>query len=382
MRSLRFLSRLAIVAAATGSLLAVQPPTETATVRSFGRLPDGREARLYTLRGEGGFEAEISDYGGIIVRLLAPDRAGQLADVVLGFNRVEDYVADSPYFGAIVGRVANRIGGARFTLDGRTHTFAPNRTVAGVPCLLHGGARGFDKVLWTAEPTVRDGRPALRLRYTSPDGDEGFPGKLDVEVVYSLTAEAGLRIDYTARTDAPTPVNLTNHTYFNLAGEGAASALDHELTLHAHRYTPVLPSLIPTGELALVASTPLDFRTPHRIGERIDDTHAQLKLGSGYDHNFVLDSSDGSLALAAVLRDPGSGRVLEVLTTEPGLQFYTANFLNDRHVGKSGRRYARRSAICLETQHFPDAVNHPQFPSTILRPGETFRSTTVFRFPR
>ncbi len=364
-----------------GSLLAADSPAEAVAVRSFGHLPDGREAHLYMLRAPDGLAADISDYGGILVRLLAPDRDGHLADVVLGLNRVEDYVADSPYFGAIVGRVANRIGGARFTLDGQTYAFTANRTVADVPCLLHGGARGFDKVLWIAECMLREGQPALRLRYTSPAGDQGFPGKLEVEVIYSLTADRGLRIDYRATTDAATPVNLTNHSYFNLAGEGAPTAMDHELTIMAHRFTPVLSSLVPTGELALVAGTPLDFRIPHRIGERIEEPHDQLKLGSGYDHNFVLDSAGGSLALAAVLRDPASGRVLEVLTTEPGVQFYSANFLNGRHIGKSGHAYLRRSAVCLETQHFPDAVNHPNFPDTILRPGETYQSTTVFRFP-
>jgi aldose 1-epimerase len=363
-----------------GGTTAATTSTDAVTVRPFGQMPDGRETHLYTLKGTGGFQADVSDYGGILVRLLVPDRAGRLADVVLGFDRVADYVKDSPYFGAIIGRVANRIADARFTLDGRTYALQANQTGAGFSNLLHGGRRGFDKVLWTAEPAVREGRPALRLRYTSIDGEEGFPGNLAVEVVYSLTAEPGLRIDCTATTDRATPVNLTYHSYFNLAGEGAPTALDHELTLRAHRYTPIKKGGAPTGELLSVTGTPLDFTTPRPLGARIGDPHPQLRLGSGYDHNFVLDPGDGSLALAATLCDPVSGRVLEVLTTEPGLQLYTANFLNGRHTGKSGRAYARRSAVCLEPQHFPDAVNQPAFPNTILRPGETRRSTTVYRF--
>lgn len=380
MNVLRFLTRTSLAAALTGTALAAPTAVEGVSVQPFGPLADGQETHLYTLEGAGGFQADISDYGGIIVRVLAPDRAGQFADVVLGFDRVADYVKDSPYFGAIVGRVANRIEGARFTLAGRRYTLEANRTAGGVGSLLHGGARGFDKVLWTAEPFAREGRPALRLRYTSADGEEGFPGKLDVEVVYSLTAGEGLRVDYTATTDQPTPVNLTNHSYFNLAGEGAATVLDHELTVRAHRYTPIKESLTPTGDLQSVANTPFDFTGPHTLGERIEDLNAQLRLGSGYDHNFVLDSADGSLALAATLCDPVSGRVLEVLTTEPGLQLYTANFLNGRHTGKSGRNYARRSAVCLETQHFPDSVNLSAFPNTILRPSQTYHSTTVYRF--
>lgn len=349
--------------------------SEPVSVRSFGRLPDGREVHLYTLRNDNGVEVDIADYGATIVRFIAPDRAGKFADIVLGFDSAEPYATRSPYFGAVVGRVGNRIAGGKFSLDGVTYTLATNNP----PSHLHGGRVGFDKALWQAEPSTRDGAPALRLRHVSADGDEGYPGELSVEVVYTLGADNGLRIDYSATTTKPTPVALTNHSYFNLAGAGEGTVLDHELTIHARRYTPVDSHLIPTGELAPVAGTPLDFTVPHRIGERIELNDKQLRFGNGYDHNYVLDSSDGSLALAAVVREPASGRTLEVLTTEPGVQFYTGNFLDGKTPGKAGKVYVRRGALCLETQHFPDSVNHPAFPSTILRPGKTYRTTTVYR---
>lgn len=355
-------------------------PMHSISHQSFGQLPDGRATQLYTLRHTNGFQAEISDFGGTVVRLLAPDRDGKLADVVLGFDSIEPYPKRSPFFGAIVGRVGNRIAGGTFTLDGETYTLATNNSPAGRPCTLHGGVVGFDKVLWDATITTRDGMPALRLTYASKDGEEGFPGTLNVEVVYSLTPDNGLRIDYTATTDKPTPVNLTNHSYFNLRGEGEGTILDHEVTIQAARYTPVGAGLIPTGELAPVAGTPFDFTTPHRVGERIGQRDPQLENANGYDHNFVLDAARGQLALAATVFEPESGRVLEVLTTEPGVQFYSGNFLNGRLTGKSGKPYVFRGALCLETQHFPDSVNQPSFPSTVLRPGETYRSTTVYRF--
>ncbi|MBL9202316.1 MAG: galactose mutarotase [Opitutaceae bacterium] len=351
------------------------------TARPFGKLPDGRTAQLYTLRAADGFAVEISDYGGIIVRLLAPDRAGQLADVTLGYGDVAGYVRSSPYFGAIVGRVGNRIAGGTFTLDGQTYTLATNNTPGGIPCHLHGGVAGFDKKLWAAEPLVREGRAALRLTLTSPAGEEGYPGTLRVEVIYSLTADRGLRIDYSATTDAPTPVSLTNHAYFNLRGEGSGDILGHELTLHAARYTPVNAGLIPTGELASVAGTPFDFIQPHAIGARIGQKHEQLERGIGYDHNFVLaDAPRREPVLAARVSEPTTGRVMEVLTTEPGVQFYTGNFLDGTITGKAGKAYAKRDGFCLETQHFPDSVNQPTFPNTILRPGQTYRSATVYRF--
>ena len=349
------------------------------TARSFGRLPDGREVQLYSLRNANGVEVEISNYGGTIVRFLAPDRHGQLTDITLGFETVEPYPRKSPYFGALIGRVGNRIAAGEFQLDGVTYRLAKNNEPGGQPCHLHGGEVGFDKVLWKAEPAVVEGRPALRLRYTSADGEEGYPGRLDVEVVYSLSDDNGLRIDYVATTSKPTPVNLTNHAYFNLAGEGSGTSLDHQLMIKAARFTPVDKGLIPTGEIAPVAGTPFDFTEFHAIGERIDGDHEQLRFGGGYDHNYVLDARGGELALAAVVYDPKSGRQLEVLTTEPGLQFYSGNFLDGSLTGKSGHRYVRRGAFCLETQHFPDSVNQPHFPDTILRPGETYQTTTVYR---
>ncbi|MDP3070796.1 MAG: aldose epimerase family protein [Opitutaceae bacterium] len=351
------------------------------TARPFGKLPDGRTAQLFTLRAADGFTAEITDYGGIIVRLLAPDRAGQLADVTLGYSEVAGYAAKSPYFGAIIGRVGNRIAGGKFTLDGKTCTLATNNSPGGIPCHLHGGVAGFDKELWAAEPLVREGRAALRLSLASPAGEEGYPGTLRIEVLYSLTADRGLRIDYTATTDAPTPVNLTNHAYFNLRGEGRGDILGHVLELRAQRYTPVNAGLIPTGELAPVAGTPFDFTKPQAIGARIGQKHEQLERGLGYDHNFVLaDAPRREPTLAARVREPTTGRVLEVLTTEPGVQLYTGNFLDGTITGKSGRPYAQRDGFCLETQHFPDAVNQPGFPSTIVRPGQVYRSATVYRF--
>ena len=350
------------------------------TTRSFGKLPDGRTARLFTLTSASGFQAEISDFGGTVVRLFAPDRTGRLADVVLGFDSVERYPAESPHFGAIIGRVGNRIAGGKFSLGAKTYSLATNNSPDGIPCHLHGGNVGFDKVLWSAELATVAGQPALRLRYTSAEGEEGYPGELSTEVTYSLTPDQGLRIDYRATTDQSTPVNLTNHSYFNLAGAGHGDVLDHEITLRASRFTPVHPGLIPTGDRALVAGTPFDFTSTHRIGARIGADHEQLRLGAGYDHNWVLDSTDGQLALAATVYEPASGRVLEVLTTEPGIQFYTGNFLTGRLTGKSGATYAHRGGLCLETQHFPDSVNQPSFPSTLLHPGQTYRSTTVYRF--
>lgn len=349
-------------------------------VKPFGRLADGSEARLFTLANQAGFTAEITDLGGIIVALRAPDRTGRLADVVLGVSSATEFEAKAAGFNAIIGRYANRIAAGRFTLDGKAYTLATNSSSGGVPVHLHGGKRGFNRVLWRAEPTSRDGLPAVRLSHRSPDGDEGYPGNLDLEVVYSVAADNALRIDYVAKTDAPTHLNLTNHAYFNLKGEGDGDILDHVLELRAARYTPVLPSLIPTGELAPVAGTPFDFIRPRRIGERIAAEHPQIAIGRGYDHNFVLDSQDGSLALAAVVAEPASGRVLEVLTTEPGVQLFTSNHFAGKLTGKSGRAYARHGGFCLETQHYPDSPNQPSFPSTVLRPGQTFRSTTVFRF--
>jgi aldose 1-epimerase len=348
--------------------------------RPFGHLPDGRPVMLYTLTGPHGLVVEIMDYGATIVSLRTPDRNGKLNNLVLGFPTLRDYLDKSPYFGSTLGRVANRIAHARFTLDGKTYRLAANNAPGGVPCSLHGGSVGFDKVLWSAEPADASNLPALRLDYLSKDGEEGYPGYLRVRVVYSLTQDNGLRIDYEAVTDAATPVNLSNHSYFNLRGEGAGTILDHELTLNAKRYTPVDQGLIPTGEIAPVAGTPFDFTAPHRIGERIDADHEQLRFGGGYDHNFVIDRKGPGPELAATVYEPASGRVLELLTTEPGLQFYSGNFLDGTLAGESGRPYLHRGAFALEAQHYPNAINEPAFPPIVLRPGQTYKSTSIFRF--
>ena len=349
---------------------------------SFGQTPDGHPVRLYTLDNGRGLRADISDYGATIVRLLSPDRAGRVADVVLGFNEAAAYAAHTSYFGCVIGRVGNRIAGGRFSLDGKEYSLARNNSPAGLPCCLHGGLKGFNRAVWSAEQLTISGAPALRLRHRSPDGDEGFPGNLEVCVTYYVTSDHALRLDYEARTDRPTPVALTNHVYFNLAGEGSGDVLGHRVRFHASRYTPVDAGLIPLGQLAPVAGTPLDFSKLTPIGARIEDAHEQLRFGSGYDHNLVVDHPNWppqEPTLAAEVEDPGSGRVLETFTTEPGMQFYTGNFLDGSLTGKSGRAYGRRHGFCLETQHFPDSVNQPAFPSVILRPGVTLRSTTIYR---
>lgn len=347
---------------------------------SFGHLPDGREAALYSLVNARGFRADITNYGGIVVRLVAPDRDGRWEDVALGYNSVEEYVRASPFFGALVGRFGNRIAGGSFELDGRRHTLATNDFPGGKPCHLHGGLVGFDKVLWQAEPVSRGSAPGLRLHYLSRDGEEGYPGNLDVTVHYWLGSDNSLTVDYQATTDQATPVNLTQHSYFNLKGEGRGDILDHRMTLHASRYTPVDTGLIPLGSFAPVEGTPFDFRTPHAIGERIGEAHPQLQRSGGYDHSWVIDRTGAGLARAATVEEASSGRVMEVWTDEPGVQFYTGNFLDGSNVGKRGQPYGHRHGFCLETQHFPDSPNQPAFPSTILRPGQTYRTSTVYRF--
>lgn len=346
------------------------------TRADFGTMPDGTPVDLYTLTNVNGLVAEITTYGGAIVSLLVPDRDGNLGDVVLGFDTLDDYITKSPFFGCITGRYANRIGGARFTLNGVEYVLEQNEGENH----LHGGIKGFDKVVWDAEPQSGDDGPELRLTYLSEDGEGNYPGNLSVEVVYTLTNDDELRIDYLATTDKDTIVNLTNHTYFNLADGGAGDILDHELMIAADRFTPVDERSIPTGELRSVESTPLDFRQSAAIGARIDQSDEQLRYGGGYDHNFVLNNGGGELALAARVQDPVTGRVMEVYTTEPGVQLYTGNFLNGSFAGKGGIRYPKRSAFCLETQHFPDSPNKPDFPSTVLRVGETYQTTTVYRF--
>lgn len=366
---------------ATSSLLAAAPAAPASSAAApFGHLPDGRAVTRYTLTGADGFAVELIDYGASIVSIRTPDRAGKIGDIALGFSDVRGYLESPAFFGSVVGRVANRIADARFTLDGKTYALAANNSPGELPCSLHGGNVGFDKVLWRATPCEVEGRPAVRFDYLSRDGDEGFPGNLAVSVTYSLTAERGLRLDYAATTDAPTPVALSNHAYFNLRGEGNGDILDHELTIRAEHYTPVNRGLIPTGELASVADTPLDFRTARRIGERINARDEQLGFGNGYDHNFAIDRRGTGLELVASVYEPTTGRVMEILSTEPGLQFYSGNFLDGKRIGKAGKPYGYREAFVLETQHFPNAVNEPRFSSPILRPGERYESSTVFRF--
>ncbi len=341
---------------------------------SFGKTRDGVEVRLFTLTNDRGVEARIANYGGIVVSLKVPDRTGAMADVVLGHDSLAGYLDNpGPYLGALIGRYGNRIGHARFTLDGKQYTLAANNGEN----TLHGGLRGFDKVVWTPRELPDGG---LELTYTSKDGEEGFPGALKVVVSYHLTGANELRIDYTATTDKDTVVNLTNHSYFNLKGAGNGDILDHLVTLNADRFTPVDAGLIPTGELKPVAGTPFDFRKPTAIGARIEQNDEQLKLGRGYDHNWVVNRKGSGLTLAARVEEPASGRVLEVETTEPGVQFYTGNFLDGTIKGKGGKVYNQRYGFCLETQHFPDSPNQPAFPTTVLKPGQQLRSTTVFRF--
>ena len=340
----------------------------------FGRMPDGAAVDLFTLKNAGGIEIRAMAYGGIITSLRVPDRSGRFDDVVLGFDRLDDYLKHHPFFGAIIGRYGNRIAKGQFTLDGRPYKLATNNG----PNHLHGGNKGFDRVLWNAAAVP--GKNAVTFTRTSPDGEEGYPGNLRVQVTYTLTDKNELIVDYRATTDQPTVVNLTQHSYFNLAGQGSGDILGHTLMLNADRYTPVDTTLIPTGERALVAGTPFDFRRPTAIGVRIDQPDPQLKNGLGYDHNWVLNRSGGGLQLAARVIEPKSGRMMEIRTTEPGIQFYSGNFLDGKLTGKNKAQYKHRTGFCLETQHFPDSPNHPSFPSTTLRPGSEYRTTTVFTF--
>jgi len=340
------------------------------TKQAFGHTADGTGVDLYTL-DDGKVEARITNYGGIIVSLRTPDRNGKLDDVVLGYDSVNQYIAKTAYFGAIIGRYANRIAHGGFQLDGKTYSIPKNDG----DNALHGGIRGFDKVVWTAQE-IKDG---IELTYVSKDGEEGFPGALTTTVRYTLNGGA-LRIEYSSTTDKDTVLNLTNHSYFNLAGQGRGEVLGHVVKINASKITPVDANLIPTGELKSVEGTPFDFRTPHAIGERIDANDEQLRLGMGYDHNFVLDHAEGQLAEAAEVYEPTTGRILKVLTTEPGVQLYTGNHLDGSITGKEGRVYKPRFAFCLETQHFPDSPNHANFPSTELKPGQKFHSVTVFQF--
>ncbi len=346
----------------------------TVSKAPYGTLDDGTAIEQYTLASKKGLTVKLITYGGIVTEINTPDRKGNVANVALGFDNLAAYVAKSPYFGSITGRYANRIANGTFMLDGATYTLAKNNG----PNSLHGGIKGFDKRVWAA--TVVPG--GVKLSYTSPDLEEGYPGTLTTDVTYTIVNGSNLKIDYHATTDKPTVVNLTNHTYFNLAGEGSGSIYDHVLWLKAHRYTPVDPTLIPTGALDPVENTPFDFTKPTAIGLRIRDAHEQIVIGQGYDHNFVIDrpAGDTSLILISKVADPATGRVLKIWTTEPGVQLYTGNFLDGTLVGPSHHTYRQGDAFALETQHYPDSPNHPAFPSTVLRPGQTFASTTIYGF--
>jgi len=350
-------------------------PSFSITQQSFGTTDDGTAVDLYTLTN-GDTEVDITNYGGVITAWRVPDAQGNLADVVLGYDDMEGYRTKPSFFGALVGRYGNRIANGEFMLDGETYSLATNNG----PNHLHGGIKGFDKVVWQADTTTATEGPRLVLRYTSPDGEEGYPGTLETQVTYTLQADNTLRIDYEATTDKPTIVNLTNHSYFNLSGDPSTTILDHQLMIDADRYVPVTEALIPTGELAPVSDSPFDFTEPTVVGNRIDADHPQIKNGLGYDHCWVLNGSTSELTRAATVFEPKSKRFLEVFTTEPGIQFYSGNFLDGTAVGKENISYKKRSALCLETEHFPDSPNQPDFPSVVLRPGETYRTTTAYKF--
>lgn len=342
----------------------------------FGVLPSGDSVHLFTLTNGRGVELRLIDYGGLVISLKTKDRTGALADIVLGYDSLDGYLRSTPYFGALVGRYANRIAKGRFTLDGATYTLATNNGLNA----LHGGLKGFDKVVWRAAPKDDSTGVGVVLSYTSKDGEEGYPGTVNVRVTYTLTDRNAFAIDYLATADKATPINLTQHSYFNLAGDGAGDVLGHVVAIDADRYAPVDTTLIPMGALEDVAGTPFDFRRGAAIGDHIGDAREQLKRAGGYDHNFVLNRTGPGLQHAARVVEPKSGRTLDVETTEPGIQFYTGNFLDGTITGKGGHVYQRRSGFCLETQHFPDSPNQPSFPSTILRPGAEYRSRTVYTF--
>ena len=351
-------------------------PVDTVSVTQapFGILPDGQPVTVFTLTNRQGMQVKVLDFGAIISAIHVPDRAGAFADVVLGFECIEPYLANSAFLGAVIGRFGNRIAEGRFSLDGKDYQLAVNNA----PNHLHGGNQGFHQVMWQAAPFTNDDAVGITFTRSSPHGEDGYPGKLDVTLTYELDDDNALSLRYHAVTDQATPINLTNHSYFNLAGQG--SILGHEVTINADRYLPVDAGSIPTGELADVTGTPFDLRQSTVIGDSIDVPHEQLRIGRGYDHNFVLNQQPGqALTLAAMVREPQSGRVMQVYTQEPGVQFYSGNFLDGSQHGKL-RAHSYRSALCLETQHFPDAPNQAHFPSTILRPGEQYQTETVYRF--
>jgi aldose 1-epimerase len=359
----------------TGCNTMSNTPKGSITKSDFGTTPDGKAVELYTLRNSHGMEATIMTYGGIVTSLKVPDKHGQFADVVLGYDNLDGYIKSTPYFGALIGRYGNRIAKGKFSLDGVEYTLATNN----VPNHLHGGLKGFDKQVWTAQPLPTVNGPALILTYVSQSGEEGYPGNLFVTAIYTVTEDNALRVDFSATTDKDTVCNLTHHSYFNLRGSG--DVLSHVVYINADKFTPVDGGLIPTGELRPVAGTPFDFRTPTTVGARINNTNdEQIALGNGYDHNWVLNKQANELSLAARVDEPTSGRTLEVWTTEPATQFYTGNFLDGSITGKGGWTYQFRNGFCFEPQHFPDSPNHPAFPTTELKPGETYKNTIIYKF--
>ena len=365
-----------VAAVLVGCTSLKQAPVQIGQIsrQPFGQTKDGIAVDLYTLRNSKGAEVGICNYGGLVTFLKVPDRNGQFGDVVLGYDTLADYIKESPYFGALIGRYGNRIAKGKFKLDGKEYTLATNNA----PNALHGGLKGFDKVVWEPRILATLEGPALKLKYESKDGEEGYPGNLSVTAVYTLTDDNALKLEYTATTDKDTVVNFTQHSYFNLAGKG--DILNHEVMMPADRFTPVDSTLIPTGELKPVDGTPFDFRTPTAIGARIGQEDEQLKFGNGYDHNWVINKPMGQLGLMARVYEPNTGRVLEVGSTEPGLQFYTGNFLDGKLTGKGGWVYQFRNGFCLEAQHYPDSPNQPNFPSVVLKPGQVYQSTIIFKF--
>ena len=373
---LKILSVSLSAAALVGCTEISQAPVQNGKVsqRPFGQTKDGVAVNLFTLRNSKGAEAAICNYGGLVISLKVPDRNGHFGDVVLGYDNLAGYLKDTPYFGALIGRYGNRIAKGRFTLDGKEYTLAINNG----PNALHGGLKGFDKVVWTPKILATPNGPSLELRYTSKAGEEGYPGNLSVVAVYTLTDDNALELQYTATTDQDTVLNLTQHSYFNLAGKG--TILNHQVMMPADKFTPVDSTLIPTGVLQPVDGTPFDFRTPTAIGARIGQADEQLKFGGGYDHNWVSTKPMGQLGLMARVYEPTTGRVLEVFSTEPGLQFYTGNFLDGKITGKGGWVYQYRNGFCMEPQHYPDSPNQPNFPSVVLKPGQTYKNTIRFKF--
>ncbi len=369
------LTALGISAACfTGCESMSNTPKGTITKADFGQTPEGKAVELYTLRNSHGMEATIMTYGGIVTSLKTPDKHGKFGDVVLGYDNLDGYLKSTPYFGALIGRYGNRIARGKFSLDGVEYTLATNN----MPNHLHGGLKGFDKVVWTSRALPTAHGPSLILTYVSPSGEEGYPGTLSVTAIYSVTEDDELRVDFSATTSEKTVVNLTHHSYFNLRGSG--DVLGHVVTINADKFTPVDGGLIPTGELRPVAGTPFDFTTPHKIGERINATDEQIKLGGGYDHNWVLNKQGNELSLAASVNEPTSGRTMEVWSTEPATQFYTGNFLDGSITGKGGWTYKFREGFCFEPQHYPDSPNHPAFPTTTLNPGEKYHNTIIYKF--